>query len=509
MHRRAPVLAVVAICLTAGGCQERIEGRSPATGTGIPAIPHPIVERDLEEIARSGVIRMITTYNSSSYFIHRGGQAGFDYELLWWFAREHDLTVEVIIPEQDEDPVSLLNAGAGDLICAGLAPDPRFERFLARTRPTNFVSKVLVLPEETGRPPTLAGMAGLTITLPRSDPFREDLLALREEARLQFFVSTARPHQQAEDLVTEISQGRLQAAVVDDIIARSAMTYLPNLTLGPVLGDRRPNVWYLRENSPDLKAALNRYLKDHLYVSASGRPRRSETYGIIYDRYFSDETTIKRFQEAEYRPDKSGVISAFDELIREKAEAAGLDWRMVASLIYQESQFHPGARSKADARGLMQVLPRFAGEQADSLFLPEPNLTAGLRLLKRIHASYAYMDSLNRWRFTLAEYHAGHGHLTDARRLAMDMGRDPNSWENGMVQALPLLMDRRHHSGTRHGYYGGAKTVDYVEEILNRCRMYIRLVDRQPAPDRVPWPPPALEAGTGTPPTIMMSPPPR
>ena len=50
---------------------------------------------------------------------------------------------------------------------------------------------------------------------------------------------------------------------------------------------------------------------------------------------------------------------------------------MVAALIYQESEFYPDARSKADARGLMQVLPRFAGAQADSLFDPETEPDGG------------------------------------------------------------------------------------------------------------------------------------
>jgi membrane-bound lytic murein transglycosylase F len=205
-------------------------------------------------------------------------------------------------------------------------------------------------------------------------------------------------------------------------------------------------------------------------------------YGTIYDRYFENPLSIQRFQEPAHRPDKSGILSTYDELIRRKAETMGLDWRMVAALIYQESEFHPDARSKADARGLMQVLPRFAGDQADSLFLPEPNLTAGLRMMKRTYNTYAYLDSLDRWRFTLAEYHAGHGHVTDARRMVIEMGRDPNTWEGSLNITLPRLMDRKYFSKTRHGFYGGATTVEYVEEIINRYRMYTRLVARVPEP---------------------------
>ncbi|MCK9995460.1 MAG: transglycosylase SLT domain-containing protein [Candidatus Krumholzibacteria bacterium] len=476
------VLFIAMVCSVVAGCQERIDRPGPGLDTNLPLTPHPVVERDIAAIDNSGVIRLITNYNSSSYFIHRGGQAGFDYELVWRFARERGLTVEVVIPEPDEDFVTLLNSGRGDLVGAGLVPDTDLERWVTWTRPTNFVRKVVVLSADSDRSADYRSLAGIKITLPAGDPFREKLQDLKKAMNIQFFVTTGKPGDQAEDLLTLVSQGRIEAAAVNDNIARSALAYLPNLKLGVHLGKRRPTGWLVRNNSPELKAALNSFLKDHLKVNPTGRTRRSNMYGTIYDRYFENPLSIQRFQEPTHRPDKSGILSTYDELIRRKAEAMGLDWRMVTALIYQESEFHPEAHSKANARGLMQVLPRFAGDQADSLFLPGPNLTAGLRMMKRTYNTYAYLDSLDRWRFTLAEYHAGHGHVTDARRMAIEMGRDPNKWDGSLNITLPRLMERKYFSKTRHGFYGGATTVEYVEEIINRYRMYTRLVARIPEP---------------------------
>ena len=486
------MLSVAILGLAGAGCQERIEYAGSGLGADLPLTPHPVVERDLAAIDDSGIIRLITQYNSSSYFIHRGGQAGFDYELAWRFAHERGLTLEVVIPEPGEDFVTLLNSGRGDLVGAGVVPVAGLERWVTWTRPTDFVRKVLVLPADSRRSADYGGLTGLKITLPAGDPFRAEVQNLKKEMNLQFFVTTGRPGDQAEDLLALVSRGELEAVAVNDNIARSSLAYLPNLKIGIHLGERRPTAWLVRENSPELKAALNRFLKVHLNVNTTGRTRRSKMYGTIYDRYFENPLTIKRFQEPTHRPDKSGIFSAFDDLIRLKAEAVGLDWRMVASLIYQESEFYPRARSIADARGLMQVLPRFAGDQADSLFMPEPNLTAGLRMLKKTYNSYSYLDSLDRWRFTLAEFHAGHGHVTDARRLAIDMGRDPNIWDGSLTITLPRLMERKYFSRTRYGFYGGGKTVEYVKEIINRYRMYTRLVARHPEPgiDQLPVRPP-------------------
>ncbi len=472
----------VCLCLLAAACGQRIEPLGGDDGgPRVPAVPHPRVERDLDEIVRSGVLRMIARYNSSSYFVHKGGQAGFDYELLLWFAREHDLTIEVIVPEPGDDEISLLNAGQGDVVCTGWTPDDDLALWVAWTRPTNFVRKALVMPADDYRGHDLVQLNGTVLTLPHADPFRAELLRLRKESGAHFRVAEGRPLAAPEELLAQLDRAELQAVVVDDVVARATTSYLDNIRMAARLGEQRPTVWLVRHNSTELKAALNRYLKEHLSVTETGRSRRSQTYGIIYDRYFENPTTIRGFQEAAHRPDKSGRISSYDELIRSRAEALGLDWRLVAALIYQESRFNPYARSKAGARGLMQVLPPFAGPQADSLYVPEANLRAGLRLMKNTWDSYAYLDSLERMRLTLAEYHAGHGHLTDARRLAMDMGRDPNRWEGSLAETLPLLEQQRWYSQMRHGFYRGTRTVDYVEEILARYRAYMRVVPRSGA----------------------------
>lgn len=496
-----------------GGC-ERVDrdidyGTSPESAV---AVPHPEVERDLPEIVASGVIRMITRYNSSSYFIHKGGQAGFDFELFSRYARDLDLAVEVVIPGPGEDLISLLNSGRGDVICAGLTRSEQTDLWAAATRPYNFVDKVVVLAKDAPERETLASLSGLTITVTDHSPVRAELQALKEQYNLSLFINTARPLVEEEELLAMVDRGEIEATVADDVNVRAAMTYLPGIRTGVRLSERRPVVWMVRQNCPDLRASLNDYLKNNLWVTADGETRRSQVYGIIYDRYYEDANAIKNFQQVDDRPDKSGRISPYDELIQRQATAAELDWRMVSALIYQESRFYPKALSKAGARGLMQVMPQFAGAQADSLFLPAPNLRAGLRLLKQIHGSYAYLDSLERWRFTLATYHAGPGHIADARRLAMELGRDPNRWHGSVDEMVKRLMQRRWYGRTRHGFLRGEKTVAYVEEIIGRCQTYMLLtLNAEPPPPEITGDepdrgPPSLENPAGT--VLETAPPP-
>ncbi len=467
--------------LVLAGCQERISTSTLPLDTEIPDAPHPLVTRDLEEIRSGRVLRMISHYNSSGYFIHKGGQAGFDYELMAKFARDKGLNLEVVIPEPGEDLISLLNEGKGDVVADGIMLNETSDTWAASTRPTNFIHKIVVWNKSDNRPEGWDGLSGLHVVLPRGDPFYKRFLHMKDKASVHFFAVQGPPGLKSEDLLARVSSGELDAVVVDDIIAEAAMAYLPGLELGPVLTDRLPTVWLVRHNSPELKASLNAFLKKHIRLRADGSLRRSQVYGILYDRYFKNQESIRMLWAPEHRPEKSGRISQFDDIIREQAAQSNLDWRMVTALIYQESRFYPLARSKAGAQGLMQVLPRFAGDQADSLYEVRANIKAGLALMKPTYRHYAYLDSLDRWRFTLAEYHAGHGHVTDARRIAMDLSRNPNKWRAGLAETLPLLMQRKYYENTRYGYYRGSETVSYVEEIINRYRMYQRLVPRENA----------------------------
>jgi soluble lytic murein transglycosylase len=101
------------------------------------------------------------------------------------------------------------------------------------------------------------------------------------------------------------------------------------------------------------------------------------------------------------------------------SRALGLSPFLIAGLIRQESAFDPEARSRADARGLMQVLPSVGAEYARSdglsgwetvlLYQPDVNVHFGLRhfaerlalcdgLIEAALAAYnAGSTPVNRW----------------------------------------------------------------------------------------------------------------
>jgi membrane-bound lytic murein transglycosylase F len=163
-------------------------------------------------------------------------------------------------------------------------------------------------------------------------------------------------------------------------------------------------------------------------------------------------------------------------LIREGADEQGWDWRLLASMVYQESRFNPSGESWAGAKGLMQLMPetakRFGVTDPTN---PQQSLRGGVRFLKYLdkYWSKSIPDDDERLKFVLASYNAGLTHIIDARKLTEKYGGDPTSWS--VVETYLLKKsDPTYYRDpvVMAGYCKCEEPVHYVKAILNRYEEY-------------------------------------
>src|ERR1041385_3533848 len=76
---------------------------------------HP---RTLEEIVKSGYIRVLTRNNDTSFFIYRGHRMGFDYEIGKKLAQSLGIRGDMIMTKTWADMAPALLKGEGDVIAA-------------------------------------------------------------------------------------------------------------------------------------------------------------------------------------------------------------------------------------------------------------------------------------------------------------------------------------------------------------------------------------------------------
>ena len=174
---------------------------------------------------------------------------------------------------------------------------------------------------------------------------------------------------------------------------------------------------------------------------------------------------------------KKGDISPFAKLFRKESKKLGWDWRLLAALVYTESQFDPYAESEVGAYGLMQIIPETADHfNVGNYFEPDSNVYVGteyLHYLDRYFSSQP-IDSSERLKFVLAAYNAGPGHVLDAIRLANKYGKDATLWDNNVDYYLLHKNEPEYYRDplSKNGYCNGRQTYKYVRQVLETYNNY-------------------------------------
>lgn len=425
----------------------------------------PTYTDDLEGIRERGTLRVLTVRSPSSYFMHGGEQRGFEFELMRRFAGRHELRVEVVVPPSRADLVPWLLEGRGDVVAAGLTVTPELTRAVAFTRPYQNTQEVVVV-RESARVDDLDDLRGRTVYVREGSAHHETLRELRlcdDDFAIELVPESVTPG----EIFDHVEDGTWDATVCDSHVLEMECAFGRGLRAAfPIKAVR--HAWATRPGSPALREALDQFLRSEY---------RGLHFNVIHERYFESARAVVAADD-EYRSDVSGRISPWDDLIRRYAAEQGLDWRLVAAQMYQESQFDESRVSPAGAAGLMQIMPGTARDLGlEARHDPDESIRAGTAYLRTLIDQFdPELPLATRIRFALASYNAGSGHVQDARRLAARLGWSPDEWYGSVERALLLLQRPEYYRDARHGYCRAHETVLYVKEIDRRYRAYVEHV---------------------------------
>ena len=426
---------------------------------------------DLTDIKRHGVLRLVTRNNAATFFLWRGEQVGFEFELLREFAKRHGLNVEVVIAPQHASLFEMLERGVGDVAAASLPLDvpPRTES-VAMTRPFNYVYDYLVARHDDDSVLGIEDLTGRAVTVRPSSAHWHTLERFRGEG-LKVDIASAPEDTETETLIAAVGEGRIDLTVAASHVLDIELGYRTDVRKAFSLRGPVALGWAVRRGNSELLAALNEYL-DKEY--------RGLFFNVVYQKYFENRTRMQLNRKDRVDHADADSLSPFDELVQQETAKHAFDWRLIVAQMYQESRFNPRARSPAGAVGLMQMLPRTAREfGVRKLRDPAQSVRAGVAYLAWLHSRFEpELTVKNRIWFALAAYNAGFGHVTDARKLASGkLGLDPDRWFDNVEVAMRLLSKRTYYRNATHGYVRGREVVQYVREIRERYRSYLQTTD--------------------------------
>ncbi len=160
------------------------------------------------------------------------------------------------------------------------------------------------------------------------------------------------------------------------------------------------------------------------------------------------------------------IFPTYEFFFKEASRLFNFDWRLIASIGYQESRWKKDAVSYTGVKGIMMLTKDTAREVGvDDRRDPRNSIFGGAKYLRSIYnrLDYDLDDNEKKW-FAIAAYNIGLGHVEDAIKLASKNGVDIRKWSD-IEPYILMLSQSEFYRQTKYGYARGWETVKYVQNI--------------------------------------------
>jgi membrane-bound lytic murein transglycosylase F len=433
------------------------------------------VSVDIKEIKSRGKIIAVTNYNTTDYFVYKGTPMGFQFEMLKRYAEYTGMQLEIIASNDMDNVTQMLLEGKCDIIAMNMPVTLEHSKYVAFTNPLMQTRQVLVQrsrdysnkEENTELIKNPLNLAGKTVVVQRGTAFAQRLKNLSGEIGQHIDIIEVSENQ--EQLIQFVASGEIDYTVCDEYTALVNQKYFSNLDVETYISFPQNIAWAVRKSSNDLMSNLNTFL-DH--------EKRNGMLAILKNKYYQNQWSAA-IVNSDYFVLNSGQLSPYDDIIKKYSEELQWDWRLLAALIYQESNFDPSVKSYKGAIGLMQIMPNTAllyGVDTIKISRPVTNIAIGVKYLKWLDKKLENFVSNKeeRIKFILAAYNIGIGHIYDAQLLAKKYGKNMARWDDVKEFMLNKSLPKYYQdSVVQFGYCNGSQTNYYVTGVLS-CYMHYK-----------------------------------
>jgi membrane-bound lytic murein transglycosylase MltF len=474
-------LLVVLVCASYVGPVHGAEKLSAKPAVGKLAIDPREVQKpwtgDLDGMLKRRVIRVLTIYSKTFYFVDKGTQRGATYDWVRLFeedlnkklAKKHLKVQVVFIPVRRDELLSSLVAGKGDFAAANLTITPERQKLVDFSAPGYpNISEVVLSGPASPKISSVDDLAGKEVFVRKSSSYHESLVALNQrlaaEKRPPVNIKLAPEELEDEDLVEMLNAGLIPLIVMDKHKADFWKQIFPKVTVhdGVAIRTGADIAWAMRKGSPQLKAALDDFVARHRQGTTTGN--------IILTRYLKNVKYVKDAASESERKKFLDLIQYFQEY----GDKYHVDWLLMAAQGYQESRLDQNVKSPVGAIGVMQIMPATGKElKVGDISKTQPNIEAGIKYMRVMIDRYygnEPMTDLDKVLFTFASYNAGPGRVAQLRKEAVKRGLDPNVWFHNVEY---VAADRI-----------GAETVTYVSNIYKYYIAYQLIMETRAAREK-------------------------
>ena len=431
-------------------------------------VPH---RRILSRIRSNGKLIVLTRNAPTTYYEGADGPRGFEFDLVSAFADHLGVKIELKVLDSIAEILREMEKGEGDIAAAGLTrTEEREKRFLFG--PSYYtVQQELVCRRNSKIPRTIEDLPNFQMLIISGSSYLERLKEL--QVRFPSIQWETTDDLSTEQILEKVWKRELDCTVADRNIVAINRRYYPQLIVPFPISGEQPLAWVLKNGGEDLKTEIKNWL---------GEFQKSGRLELLRNKYYAHVEIFDYFDVAVYHKRIRTRLPLYREWLQQAGKKYRIPWTLLAAQGYQESHWDQEARSPTGVRGIMMLTQRTAeslgvSDRTD----PYQSIVGGAkylaRMIKRVPDTVAEEDRL---RFALAAYNVGLGHMWDARKLAVRLGKNPDIWPE-LKTVLPLLSQKKYYKQLKYGYARGTEPVRYVERIENYRDILEQHMDSIPA----------------------------
>jgi membrane-bound lytic murein transglycosylase F len=409
----------------------------------------------LEQILRSGELRVVTRNLPSAYYLGAAGPQGPEYDLAANFAASLGVRLYIYSVPNSTDVLRELAARRAHIAAAGLTRGQSLPSGLGYGPPYQQVREHLIFRMGASRPANIGSAGRGHIEVVAGSAHAQTLQDFR--VRHPELAWVENPSTETEELLYRLSKREFDYTVADSNEFAISRAFHPEIRIAFDLNTGKSLAWAVDGRDTSL---LNRVTAFFAGIRADG------TLTDILNTYYASRDRFDYIQSRDFIGHVETRLPQYRHWFKEAAEEVSVDWRLLAAIGYQESHWDPTATSFTGVRGVMMLTE----ETARSLDIldrtdPRASIFGGARYFARIRNRMPQrIAEPDRTWMALAAYNVGIGHLEDARILTQLHGKNPDVWAD-VSEHLPLLTQEKWYTRVKRGYARGWEPVRFVQNI--------------------------------------------
>lgn len=417
----------------------------------------------LAAVKQRGELVIVTRDGATTYYQGANGKpAGFEYDLAKRFADELGVSLRIVTASTIPESLKVVDQGEADFSAAGVTVTEMRKRDYRFGPAYNETYQQIIYRAGTEKPTRIQDLYGRNIELVAGSTAADRFKKLQEDNPALSWTETSELN--SEDLLTKVWRKQLGYAVANSNELAIYQRFYPELRAGFKLDMPLPVAWaFPKGNDASLYDASVEFFK---------KIRQNGELASIVERHYGHTSNFNTNRANDFYALVYKRLPTYRKHFEQVADESDLDWRLLAAIGFQESEWNPKAVSATGVRGMMMLTKQVAR----NLGINERNsarqsIAGGAQYLNQMRQQLASVAEPDRTWLALAAYNVGIGTLGDARALTRKKGKNPDIWLD-VKQVLPQVTKNSRSYAVR-----GNNAVRYVDNVRNYFDVLIHMTN--------------------------------